>query len=163
MTTKPETTDAVIALLAGTWPRCFAIYERRRKPLKVGIHLDILPALEGTLTLQDLGPALRRYTTNSGYLAAMKPGAARIDLEGRPAGAVTAEEAAGAAAGLAARKEKRRQPQASTPAPIAAPAAPPAPAAHAAPPAPPTPKRLGLDDLRGAARLRRKAQEGAAA
>jgi sRNA-binding protein len=43
-----ETTiAAVIALLAETFPRCFSVYEGRRRPLKIGIHRDILAVVDG--------------------------------------------------------------------------------------------------------------------
>jgi sRNA-binding protein len=32
---------AVIALLAEQYPRTFSVYERRRRPLKLGIHPEI--------------------------------------------------------------------------------------------------------------------------
>jgi hypothetical protein len=39
---RPDETRAAIALLAETFPKCFAVFEQRRRPLKVGIHNDIL-------------------------------------------------------------------------------------------------------------------------
>ena len=33
------TIDAVLALLAEKWPQCFSVSERRRNPLKIGIHI----------------------------------------------------------------------------------------------------------------------------
>jgi sRNA-binding protein len=84
---------AVIELLAETYPRCFQTYEGRRRPLKVGIHTDIIAALNGVATVREIGLALRIYTGNAGYLLACKRGAPRIDLDGNVAGSVTAEEA----------------------------------------------------------------------
>ena len=67
------------------------------------------------------------YTACSEYRAKLIEGAARIDLDGNPADAVTASEAAYALAPT--------------------PSTPPAPA--------PKPKRMSLDDLRRAARQRK--------
>jgi len=39
----------LIQQLEERWPRCFAVYERRRRRLKVGIHGDIIAALEGVV------------------------------------------------------------------------------------------------------------------
>jgi ProQ/FINO family len=57
-----DTIAATIELLAETYPRCFFIFEQRRRPLKVGIHHDILAALDGAITPRELGIALRFYT-----------------------------------------------------------------------------------------------------
>lgn len=148
---------AAIALLAKTWPACFVVYERRRRPLKLGIHHDILAALDGAITPQELSRALRRYAGNGGYLRSMVAGAARIGLDGSPAGpAVSAEEAASAAMRLASYVAKKRRPPPAT-------ASAPAPASVPAPQAPiSAPRRIGLADLRQAAQLR-KAREAAAA
>ena len=35
---------AIIELLAERWPAAFSVFERRRRPLKVGVHVDILAA-----------------------------------------------------------------------------------------------------------------------
>jgi ProP effector len=88
-------TDAndVIDLLAERFPACFARYEARRKPLKVGIKADILAALGGAITERELSIALRIYTSNEVYRRRLVEGAARIDLKGEPAGAVTPEQA----------------------------------------------------------------------
>lgn len=135
---------AVVALLAERWPRCFSVFEQRRRPLKLGIHRDIATVLEGAVTVQELRSALRFYVSNTWYLrAAMVVGAARIDLDGNPSGSVTAEEADAAAARSASRKRNRR--------PVSTPV-----------PAPPPPKRIGLADLKREAQAR-KARKAAAA
>ena len=97
-----EETLALITLLAERFPACFAIFERRRRPLKVGINQDIIAAVG--LAPDELGRALRRYTQADGYLAKLRAGAARIALDGQAAGAVTEDEAKAAAALLAKRK-----------------------------------------------------------
>jgi ProP effector len=88
---------AVIALLAEQWPKAFSVYEGRRRPLKVGIHNDIL-----SITPPELGKALGAYVANRVYLDRMRAGAVRIDLDGNPAGAVTHAEAEHAKARLLA-------------------------------------------------------------
>jgi sRNA-binding protein len=47
---RDTTVAAVIALLAELFPECFSVYEGRRRPLKIGIHRDILAAVDGALT-----------------------------------------------------------------------------------------------------------------
>jgi ProP effector len=88
-----ETVAAVIQLLQERWPACFAVLETRRRPLKIGIHNEILEALDGAITQAELRRALGCYTANSVYLQHMTAGATRVDLDGRQAGRVTREEA----------------------------------------------------------------------
>jgi sRNA-binding protein len=54
------------------------MFEQRRRPLKIGIRLDVLAALDGAVTDTELGLALHYYTGNSWYLRMMTTGAARI-------------------------------------------------------------------------------------
>jgi ProP effector len=90
---KYETVDAVLALLVGKWPACFSLYERKRKPLKIGIHKDIMTALDGAITEQELSVALACYTANLAYLKTCALGKAkRIDLDGKVAGRLSEEE-----------------------------------------------------------------------
>jgi ProP effector len=128
---------AAIALLAETFPKCFAVFEQRRQPLKIGIHADIAAALDGAITLEELSNALRFYTGNVGYLRSLRAGAPRIDLDGQPAGVVTAEETAFAKTRLRAQRKNSAKPAVPTAAP----------------------KRLGLADLKAAALQRRAIQE----
>ena len=86
---------AVIELLAERWPQTFAVYERRRKPLKVGINADLCVALAGAVTVQELGAALRYYTRNPVYQANLITGAERYGLDGQAAGTVAPEHATG--------------------------------------------------------------------
>jgi ProQ/FINO family len=99
--------EAIIQLLAARWPRCFpprgsGAQPRARRgkldpevvwrplPLKKGIHLDILDALNGVVSEQDLSNALGHYVRDKSYLRALTcPGAKRINLEGNPTIAVT--------------------------------------------------------------------------
>jgi sRNA-binding protein len=139
-----QAVTAAIALLAETFPKCFSVYEGRRRPLKIGIHKDILAAVNGALTPLELGKALGAYCSNKVYLGHTRKGAWRLDLDGKPAGIVTADEEAHAKAtlaGIRAKKEART-----------------ATAKTAAQPAIPQPaKRLSLSDLKAAALARKTA------
>jgi hypothetical protein len=57
---------ACIELLAETFPLAFSIYEARRRPLKVGIHLDILKALDGAITPIELGRRVELHHSPQG-------------------------------------------------------------------------------------------------
>jgi ProP effector len=137
--------EALLVLLAKKWPRCFLLYEQRRRPLKVGIAADVLAALNGAVTPQELGAALRAYTGNRSYRWALQAGAPRVDLDGEPAGVVTVEEQEHARRRIlaAALKRQRR-------------AAPPPVKAKAEAQKAETPPRTSLEGLRAAA-LRRRA------
>ncbi len=88
-----EDVGAVFALLAERWPQTFSIFERRRRPLKVGIHSDILAVLGGVVTPAELSTALACYTANEKYLRKLcRIGAPRFDLNGAVAGKVTEDQ-----------------------------------------------------------------------
>ena len=89
---------------------------------------------------------LRVYCASFGYLRTITAEAERVDLDGNPAGVVTAEAAALALALLAARgdKEKRRQNEKERQGSKQKPAR-----------TPTQPKRITLADLRKAAEKRR--------
>jgi sRNA-binding protein len=76
-------------------PGLLSVFQQRRKPLKLGIHNDIMAALNGAITPKECATAMRVYCGNGGYLRACKVGAQRIDLNGEVAGHVTVEEAEG--------------------------------------------------------------------
>jgi ProP effector len=97
----------LIAMLAARWPRCFAIYQRRRRPLKIGIDRDLAAALGDSVTPVELEVVLSRYVRSEGYLFKCVADAARIDLDGAAAGSVTAEQAVHAAAWVTARIRRR--------------------------------------------------------
>jgi ProP effector len=98
---------AVIVLLAERYPRTFFVYERRRKPLKLRIDLDLQAALDGAITPAELQRALQFYCRNEGYLRGTLKGAWRVDLAGNPVGAVTGDEENNAKQKLAAMETKR--------------------------------------------------------
>jgi ProP effector len=129
-----------IAVLAERWPRCFVVFEKRRRPLKVGIFEDIA-AVAPDLDPADLAAAIRFYVGNLHYLAACVAGASRIGLNGEVCDEVTAKDAESAAlrfANILRRQAARRQ---TSPSP---------------PPAPSTSKRDGLAALRAAALARKQ-------
>jgi ProP effector len=135
-----ETQLQLLAELAELWPQCFSVYERRRRPLKIGINADLLGY---GYSREAIGPALRFYVGAPGYLFALKAGADRVDLDGNVVGKVTDDEAAHAKEQLAKRRERleaRRQQQEA--------------AARKAEEAT-KPKRLSLSDLRAAAAARK--------
>jgi ProP effector len=76
--------DTIVAL-AEAFPSCFAMFQKRRKPLKLGIHNDVIGALAGTITAKELSVAMRVYCGNRFYLKACIEGAPRIDLNGEAA------------------------------------------------------------------------------
>lgn len=79
---------ATRALLAERFPRCFAPKGAPKRPIKLGIHND-LRAAAPDISRRLIRIALEDYTTGISYLRAMAAGAARLDLEGWPAGEVS--------------------------------------------------------------------------
>jgi sRNA-binding protein len=134
---REQATRDLIGVLANFCPQTFQVYERRRRPLKLGNRHDIEVAAAGAITAHEIEIALRSYCRNTGYLSACREGVARIGLDGKPAGHVTADEAGLAAHLLAYKLSKRLA------------ASIPARTAQSAPP------RLSFDDLRAAAAERR--------
>ena len=90
---KRKTVAATIELLAERWPATFSLLETKRKPLAIGIHNDILGALDGVVSPAELSTALGCYVGNPRYLKRLKKGAVRFGLDGAPAGIVTPEQA----------------------------------------------------------------------
>jgi sRNA-binding protein len=84
-----RTVHAVIELLAERFPKAFFVYERRRKPLKVGIRQDLAAALDGALSERELSLGLGWYCRNKAYRAQLIKGAWRIDLDGSVAATIT--------------------------------------------------------------------------
>ena len=76
--------DETIAVLCREFPKCFVMFERRRRPLKLGIHLDIIAALGERIDRRLLRQALRFYTSNIHYRASQKPGVPRTATPAAP-------------------------------------------------------------------------------
>ena len=101
MTTIKQDIDAALARLAEAFPQTFVLEKYRPHwPLKVGIAAAI-PARCPELEWRVLKMALTAYTGRVMYLRGLVEGAARLDLDGNPAGEVTARDAEYAATKLA--------------------------------------------------------------
>jgi ProP effector len=61
-----------------------------RLPLKIGVCEEVLAKHPG-LSRHRIKRLLKKYTQSPAHWRSLKAGAARIDLNGEPAGAVTAE------------------------------------------------------------------------
>jgi ProP effector len=137
--------DVALARLVETFPQTFVLEKfRPHRPLKIGINADIrthCPAVERRV----LSVVLRVYTRRVMYLQGLVAGAARIDLDGNPAGEVSVDEAEHAMvklAGILASREAHslgRKPVTKPPAPT-----PTAPSVKAQPA--PAPKILTLKE-----------------
>jgi ProP effector len=88
-----------------TYPKAFM--PGQPQPLKVGIHEDILAAEGGEM--KKIRRALAGYVKVPRYLRCMKAGAVRLDLTGRNAGFVTAEEAGFAQQQLDSLEQQKKQ------------------------------------------------------
>ena len=98
---KQTDIDAALARLAEAFPQTFVLEKYRPHwPLKVGIAADI-PARCPAVERRVLSAALSAYARRVMYLRGLVAGAARVDLDGNPAGDVTARDAEYAAAKLA--------------------------------------------------------------
>jgi ProP effector len=140
----------LIGVLAERFPACFALNPSYRRPLKLGIHVDILAQLSDTIGPRELSAALRIYVSNSKYLKALVTGTERVDPNGMPAGTVTAEHADIAKTQYEQRREKQKSKQKQLAIASARSAEPPKPVAAA-------PHRISLADLKTAAQARRMA------
>ncbi|MBK8184949.1 MAG: ProQ/FinO family protein [Candidatus Competibacteraceae bacterium] len=130
---RGEQTIALQSWLAREYPSTFNL--DAPSPLKIGVHLD-LAAQHPDIDPATLRRALKRYCERRRYqLALAREGAVRLDLDGQPAGEVTAEQATIAKAKLTAWKAKKPAKSAAQGAPAPAPAPTPAPT-------PPPPRAL---------------------
>ena len=140
MTITKQDIDAALARLTEAFPQTFVLEKYRpHRPLKVGIAADI-PARCPAVERRVLSAALRVYARRVMYLRGLVAGAARVDLDGKEAGEVTARDAEYAAAKLAktlASREAKRAAAVEVKGKVAAPVARPAAAtvATAVPPA----------------------------
>ena len=150
MAKKRSRAKAVVAALATRFPKCFALPDTRCRPLKVGIDADLLAAVGGSIPRTELIRALAMYCSSDGYLRRVLTGALRVDLEGKPAGVVTADDEKHAKAKLAGIRAKRDAPPSEPPQDTQR--------KHISPlkQKEESPKRLSLADLREAARRRRE-------
>ncbi|NHK98744.1 ProQ/FINO family protein [Rubrivivax benzoatilyticus] len=96
------------ARLAELFPALFA---PPPKPLKLRIQADIQARAPGVFTRRTLSVFLHRYTTSNAYLSALVKSEQRYDLDGQPAGELSAEHRELAAAEITRRRgvhEQRR-------------------------------------------------------
>ena len=70
------------------WPKLFT---GAPKPLKLRIQLDIQERAPGVFTKPALSAFFRRYTGSTSYLQAVAHAPHRFDLDGEPAGEISAE------------------------------------------------------------------------
>lgn len=68
-----------------------ALFAGAPKPVKLRIHADIQQRAPGVFTKAALSAFLRRHTGRTGYLIALTRAPHRFDLDGAPAGEITAE------------------------------------------------------------------------
>jgi ProP effector len=104
-----RTVNALHALLRERFPKAFPKDYDAIRPLKIGIHADLiqrLPEVDPGL----LRRALANHTDRDGYRLALIHGRGdrRYDLDGQPVGAVTVEERTEAAQRLAASTQQKQ-------------------------------------------------------
>ncbi len=114
-TEKLTSTKEIIAYVAECFPKCFSL-EGEAKPLKIGIFQDLAERLsdDPKVSKTQLRQALRQYTSSWRYLHSIKPGVARIDLDGNECGVLEdehVEHAKNALAESKARAKARRKEQ----------------------------------------------------
>jgi sRNA-binding protein len=93
--------DACAEQLRQQFPALFA---GAAKPLKLRIQADIQERAPGAFTKAALSAFLRRHTGRTGYLIALTRAAHRFDLDGAPAGEISAEHRQAALDELARRR-----------------------------------------------------------
>jgi len=81
-----------------------AVFSGAPKPLKLRIQADIQERAPGAFTKAALSAFLRRHTGRTAYLIALTRAAHRFDLEGAPAGEISAEHRQAAVDELARRR-----------------------------------------------------------
>lgn len=117
---KLANSKEVLAFLATEFPKCFSL-QSDAKPLKIGIFHDLSEHLkdDARLSKRLLRMSLRHYTSSWKYLASVKEGVHRIDLDGVDGEKVEKEHADHAATQLQEskakaaekRQEQKKQPQ----------------------------------------------------
>lgn len=97
----------VLAQLSEKFPLCFSL-TGEAKPLKIGIFQELTERLtdEDAISKTQVRHALRLYTSSWRYLASVKEGVARIDLDGQGGEIVDQQQAEHAAKTLEESKAK---------------------------------------------------------
>jgi ProP effector len=150
----------IIHALAERYPNCFTAEQwEEHWPLQLGVR-EALQDDGVALSERELCYALKHYTTRIMYLRAMVAGATRVNLQGRPKGVVTKEQAVLAARNLEnqlrARDAKAEEVAAARRSPTTALESNATPAANSE--APETVPRTSLSDLKKAAEARKAAR-----
>jgi len=97
---KALSANDVIAKLAKRYPNCFVAEQwGPHKLFAIGIR-EALQSDGIALSERELCYVLKQYATRIMYLRAMVAGSTRVDLQGKPKGVVTREQAALAARSL---------------------------------------------------------------
>src|SRR5260370_39212144 len=89
-TSKTEAAE-IIAELASLYPKAFSTDPSRVRPLAIGVKEVLFQ--QSKRSPKSLEKAMRRYTSQMGYLKATSEGAARVDLDGQEIGVVTEAQA----------------------------------------------------------------------
>lgn len=97
----------ILAELSEKFPLCFS-QSGEAKPLKIGIFQDLAQRLseEDGISKTQIRHALRLYTSSWRYLAGIKVGVARVDLDGQAGELIDEQQAAHAAETLEQSKAK---------------------------------------------------------
>jgi ProP effector len=103
---RERSKNPLAAPLCAAWPKAFT-NGPKPKPLKVGIHLDILSS--GRFEAETVSKMLAAYTGRPAYLKALKLGADRVDLEGQLCGRVETEDEEHAKVKLARFKMRQKE------------------------------------------------------
>lgn len=95
---------AAMDLLREQYPEVFS--KESPRPLKIGIQEDLVA--DEKVSKNKIKRALATYVRSYQYLKSFVEGADRVDLQGKPAGKVTADEAAYAAGKLQVMQDARK-------------------------------------------------------
>jgi len=101
-----EAFKLMLDILVMRFPKAFFPLGQDCKPLKIGVRDDLIALGEGIDTKR-ISHFFRAYCKAGRYLCALKAAAQRVDLDGRPVGEVTAEEAESAVKELRDLKARR--------------------------------------------------------
>lgn len=85
-----------------------ALFGHPAKPLKLQIQNDIQAQAPGVFSKKALSAFFRRYTGSHAYLNAVAHAKSRFDLDGRPAGELSAEHRTAAVQELARRRDNQQ-------------------------------------------------------
>jgi ProP effector len=100
-----------IGQLQKHFPKAFPKNPAPKKPMKIGIHKDLLEHSEQLgISKKALREAIKTWCWGNRYWACLVEDAIRVDLNGDDAGRVSKEDAA-QARGLEARRHKNKNPE----------------------------------------------------